>query len=377
MIKINKIKLFLLILILFQVIIGNSQIINGLFDSTLNEPRKQILILNSWGTGLPIPDETKQGIHIAIQDGGASLNDIFFEDLDLVRSSSSEHKLNLVSLLRNKLEHKQIGIIILIGSPAIEFIAKEGKELFPDAALIALITPNINSLNDNPRKIIYLPWHVDPAASIKLAVELFPKTKHVFVITGAKDGVLPFLVEAKKAFIPWKNKLDFEYSNEMTYEEMIQRASSLNDESIILYSTFFTDRLNHSFIPAEVVTEVCKISKVPVFATLEYYIGLGIVGGALLETESFGKQAGSIALDYLNGEIFLTEHITTFDSPIHNIVDWETLNRFQSSKENIPENCIIVGKPPTLWEQYRQLVITVIIIFIILSTFINYTFILE
>ncbi len=370
MIQINKTKLFLLIVILLQSITGYGQNTNIIFDSTspVNEHPKQIVILNSYGIGLPIPDETKQGIYIALKAGGISMNDIFFEDLDLVRSSSREHRFNLVSLLHHKLEHEQIGIVILIGSSAIEFIANEGKDLFPDAALVALITPTVKALDDDTRKIMYLPWRVDPAGSINLALEVFPDTKHVFVITGAKDGILPFLEEAKNALLPWKNKIDFEYSNEMTYEEMIERTSSLTGESIILYSTFFTDKLSRSFVPAEVVSEVCKKSKVPVFATLEYYMGLGIVGGALLETESLGKQAGNIAIDYLDGKIALTEHVTSFYTPIHYILDWQTLQRFQSHIENIPKDCIIVGKPLTLWEQHKVLVIAVLVIFLILST---------
>ena len=217
---------------------------------------------------------------------------------------------------------------------------------------------------------MFLPWRVDPAGSIKLALELFPDLKNVLVITGAKDGVLPFLEEAKKAFIPWGNKLNFEYTNEMTYEDMIQRVSSLTNESIILYSTFFTDKLNRSFIPAEVVTEVCKKSKVPVFATLNYYMGLGIVGGALLETESLGKQAGSIALDYLNGHLELTEHVTSFNTPIHTMLDWNELMRFESSITSIPKDCIIVGKPVTLWEGHKQLVITIASFILFLSALI-------
>ncbi len=357
-------------MILFQAMPGYSQNPNNLLDSNLNGQSKQILILNSYGSGLPIPDEAKKGILIALETGGVSINDIFLEDLDLVRSSSSEHRLNLVSLLRNKLEHKQIGIVILIGPTAIDFLTNEGKELFPDAALVAVLTPDVNSLINDPRKIMFLPFRFDPAGSIKLALKLFPDTKNVLVITGAKDGVMPFLDEAKKAFIPWEKKLKFEYTNELTYEEMIQRVSSLNNESIILYSTFFTDKLNRSFVPAEVVTEVCKKSKVPVFATLDHYMGMGIIGGALLETESLGKQAGSIALDYLNGHIELTEHITSFNTPIHSILDWNELMRFESSITSIPKDCIIVGKPLTLWEQYKQLVIAVIGVILFLSSFI-------
>lgn len=104
--KKNKITLLLLILILFIAVPGYSQKTNKDSSLNLNKQQKQILILNSYGSGLPIPDETKQGIHIALEAGGVSMNDIFFEDLDLVRSSSSEHRLNLVALLRHKLEHK-------------------------------------------------------------------------------------------------------------------------------------------------------------------------------------------------------------------------------------------------------------------------------
>jgi two-component system sensor histidine kinase/response regulator len=367
----NKIQLLILIVILFGALNGFCLNTNSLINSTqINESRKKILILNSWGTGLPIPDETKQGIQIALAEGGMSMNDIFFEDLDLVRASGKEHRLNLVSLLSSKIIPNQVGIVMLLGSSAVDFIANEGKELFPHAALISLITPNVNSLSNDPRKIIHLPWRVDPFGSVNLAKQLFPDTKHVFVITGANDGVLPFLQDAKEAFIPWENTIDFEYSDNMTYEEMIQRSASLKSGSVILYSTFFSDKLNRSFIPFEVVSEVCRKSEVPVFATLEYYMGLGIVGGSLLETEKLGKQAGNIAFDYLIGNLILTEQVTTFDTPVHTMVDWKEISGFQSGKKNIPKDCLIVGKPLSFWEQFKLIVIAVVSVIFILSSLI-------
>lgn len=330
--------------------------------------RQQILVLNSYQIGLPIPDSIDKGILSALRENDFSLSDIFIEHLDFPRVPDSEHRANMAALLRHKFFGKPIGIVVLEGAQAINFAANEGMDLFPNVALLTLITPNINTLVKGQRKLIDIPWKVDPAGTLSAAVSLFPGTRRVFVVTGAHDGVLPFLEEAKKAFIPWTDKLDFEYSNTMTYEEMLRRISTLPTNTIIIYSPFFADTSGRSFVPAEVVVKVCKTATVPVFATLEAYLGKGIVGGSLLKTETIGYQAGKISLDYLNGQIKLVKPVTTFEAVPKMMFDWNELIRWKTDINHLPVGCVVINRPFTLWGQYKVVVIISVFVFLALAS---------
>ncbi len=366
----TKIATFFLLLLLLLSQLNAAQSENS---PKLTEPaqptsadRQKILFLNTYQSGLPIPDSIERGFLAALHEGGVSVNDIFIEHLDLARGPSKEYRNIMADQLRRKLFGKQIGLIIVEGVPALNFLKTEARGLFPEAAVLSLITPGIDSLRDGPYKIIDIPWRVDPAGTLRVALDLFSKTRRVIVVTGARDSILPFLEEAKNAFAPYKT-LDFEYTNEMTYEQMLNRISSLPSDSIIIYSPFFSDTSGRSFVPAEVVVKVCQLATVPVFATLEAYLGRGIVGGALLKTETIGHQAGKIALDYLDGNLQLIQPITTFNTSTPNMLDWQKLEHWKANTSALPKDSIIINRPLTMMGQYKGEVITAAIAFLCLS----------
>ena len=328
--------------------------------------QRQILVLKTYQHGLPIPDSIDRGIIAGLRESGGSISDLFTEHLDLDRLPGSEYRAKVANLLRYKLAGRRIGIIIAEGFPAVDFLAHEGKELFPDAPVLTLTTPSIGELSGGSRKVMDIPWRVDPAKTLRIALDLFPNTRLVFVVTGSRDSVLPFLDEDNKAFAPWKGKLDFEYANKMAYDEMMRRISSLPADSIIIYSPYFADVTGRAFVPAEVVARISKSSPVPVFATLEPYLGRGIVGGALLKTEDIGRQVIKITLDYFTGKLKLVKPVTTFNSPIKTMFDWRELTRWNVDTKRIPENSIFISRPHSMWSQYKNIVITAAIIFMVM-----------
>ena len=233
--------LYAVILIVLPAMAGQSQDARGLPEPipSPSVERLQILVLKSFQYGQPVPDSIDRGLLAAVKEGGSSIADIFIEHLDLARTRSSEHRTILASLLRHKLTGKRIDIVIVEGAQAADFLMREGKDLFPNTVFLTLIMPGISPLSAGSRKVIDIPWRVDPAGTLRAALDLFPKTRRVVVVTGARDMVLPFLDETKKAFAPWHGKLDFEYTNEMTYAEMLLRVSSLPPDAIVIYSPFF------------------------------------------------------------------------------------------------------------------------------------------
>ena len=360
---------WVILLLLAQVCIGHGKDVAkpSELSQSVQPEQQQILFLNTYPIGLPIPDSIDRGVLSAIREGGGSISDIFVEHLDFSRKPGVQYRLMVADLLRRKLAGKHIGVIIAEGTPALNFLATEAKDLFPDAALLTLITPDIGSALDRSSRVIDIPWQVDPAGTLRLAIDLFPKTERVVVVTGANDKILPFLEQAKEAFLPWRNSLDFEYTNEMTYEEMMHRVSSLPQYTIVLYSPYFSDTTGRSFVPDEVVRKISQSANAPVFATLESYLGYGIIGGALLRTEAIGQQAGRIALDYLHGHLELDKPVTTFNTPMFKMFDWNELSRWKANTRALPKDGIILNRQLTLYGQYKGTFIAVGVAFLGLS----------
>ena len=318
----------------------------------------KILVLDSYQRGLPIPEGINKGILAALSSGGFSVGDLFMEHLDLARIADGGHRADLANLLRHKLSNRRIGIVIPIGAPAVDFMAREGKGLFPDAAVVAVLSPNIQALGDAyGGRVVNVPWHVDPAGTLRVALALFPETRRVFVVTGGNDGILPFLDQARKAFAPWRGALEIEYSNAMSYDQMLRRIAALPPDAIVLYSPYFTDATGRTFIPVEVAATVCRTARVPVFATLEQFLGSGVLGGVLLKTENMGRLAGKSALDLLAGRMKLDRPVTTLETVPTAEFDWQALMRWRADPSRLPKGSTFVNRPATLWGQYKAVVV--------------------
>lgn len=358
---------FLFLLFLSLPITGECQARNLPGGGEAPAEQYQILVLDAYPRGLPIPESINRGILAALREKGFSVGDVFIEHLDFARTPTSEHRSNIVKLLRHKLAEKHITMVISIGAPATDFMAREGKKLFPAAAVLSIISPNHQILSRSYARAINIPWRVDPAGTLRVALGLYPKTQRVFVVTGANDNILPFLDFAKKEFSAWQGTLEFEYSNEMTYGQMLRRIAALPKETIVIYSPFFTDTTGRTFVPAEVVAKVCEVANAPVFATLEEYLGLGIIGGSLLRTEDVGRRAGTAAFNYLHGHLRLVAPVTTLEATPLIEFDWRTLTHWKADKSKLPQESIFINRPLTLWGQYKTQVITAAAAFLLLT----------
>jgi PAS domain S-box-containing protein len=349
---------------------GQAHVAGSTKQSGISEPR-QILVLDSFQFGLPIPDGVNKGLLTALQAGGVALKDIFFEHLDFSREYGPGYRADLAVQLRHRFVGKHIGVVITEGLPAIDFLTVECRDLFPGAAVLSTLSPTIGDLAVGPRKVMNIRWRVRTADTLRAALALFPATRRVFVVTGAHDDILPFLDDARKSFAPWKDRLDFEFANESTYEEMLERISHLPPASIVIYSSYFSDTTGRAFAPIEVVDIVARTADAPVFALLGDFLGHGIVGGVLLKTETIGEQAGRLAIDYLAGRLELAAPVTDFDTPTQAMVDWVELARWKGNLAMLPAGSVVVNRPLTLWGQYKVAVVAAAIAFLSLAAFVG------
>jgi hypothetical protein len=243
-----------------------------------NSKSVQILVLDSYQYGLPVPDGIDKGIISTFRKSKISIADVFVEKLDFSRIKDDEHRANTARLLRHKLAGRPIDIVFIVGFPAVDFMAGEGRTFIPASALlITVATPDITPLSNGLHKVINLPWDIDTLGTFRSALGLFPKTKQVVVVTGAHDTEMPFLDAAKKTLAPWKDSIDIKYTDAMSYPEMLDHVTANPPGTVIIYSPYFNDSTGRSFVPAEVAHTISKKANAPVFTLLDIYMGFGFV----------------------------------------------------------------------------------------------------
>ena len=170
--------------------------------------------------------------------------------------------------------------------------------------------------------------------------------------------------EAKRAFEPWRDKLEFQYTSDRSVEEILQLVASLPPRSIVIYCNVFSDKTGRTFIPREVGKMVAKAANSPVFCLWDTLIGSGVIGGSLLSFEAEGAYAANMVLDILNGKIVLTKPVTTLTTSKTFMFDCQQLKRWGVNESILPEGSVLVNRVPTLWEQHKGLVIGGVAVFL-------------
>ena len=312
-----------------------------------------VLILNGYHHGIPVPDSIVSGIIRTLVSGGLKYDEVSVEDLDLVRHPTPAYRSELAQHVRRKYADRHFRLVVVIGPAAMEFVKKEARGLFAQSTLLTLITPGLGAAEATDQQVINVKWRVDPAGIVRGALQLLPQTKGVLVVAGSNDDALPFLDLAKKELEPWQESLQIEYTNTMTYEDMLHKVATVPKNHIVLYSSYFADATGKSFAPIDVVDQVTKVSPVPVFSTLETYLEHGIVGGSLVGTQSLGELAGLAALDFLNSKQERHVGLTVIDAPARPMFDRTQLDRWGMDAALVPTGSVVINQKFSLWEQYK------------------------
>ncbi len=328
--------------------------------------KRSFVILHSQHVGFPVSDGIGQGILAAAREAGYSVAELTAEYLDLVRYPEPAHREALTHLLRQRLQGKRVDIVFAEGAPALDYFMREGAELFPDAVVMTNVPRVENVALLGKRKLIHYPWRADSAGTINYALASFPNARRVIVVVGGSADDVPHTTQARADLAPFADRLAIEYTDSLSYDEMMARVAQAGNDTIIYFQIYFGDAKGRVTVPIEVAKKVVAVAKAPVFVTAEAFVRFGVIGGAMLRTEDFGKRAGAIALDYLRGNRVLSEQVTTIMPIYLPMFHWPQIQKWHIDPARLPADSIFVDRPPTLWEQYRWQVVAVAVAFVLL-----------
>ena len=332
-------------------------------------PKDGILVLSSVQYGLPIGDAVTSGLVSTLKSRGISSDDIYVEHLDLNRNRSPEYERQIVTLLRNKLATVRIRMIVVSAQQALNFLVRNDDALFPGVPVVSVVVQQPEVIwPGEPRHVLNIFSSKDVAGTLQQALAVFPRTQRLVVVVGAVDNIDPSLDAARAAIHELAPHMEVEFTSNLTYEEMLDRISSLSAHTTVLLGAYFNDKTGKAFIPAEVAREVGRKANAPVFGLYDIYIGQGLVGGSVVTIADLGRRAGEVIADYLKGQLDLNSPVMNFEAPHKLLFDWARIEHFGGVAAALPENTVFLNRPLTLWEQNKVAVIVVAVAFVVLTT---------
>jgi hypothetical protein len=135
-------------------------------------------------------------------------------------------------------------------------------------------------------------------ADAQIALRLQPDTRTVFVVSASGyDRYLQAI--ARRDFALFERRVSITYLTGLPMSDLLPRLSRLPPNSVVQYLTLFADGAGRAFIPHEALSQVAGTANVPVYVSLDQYVGRGVVGGHVYSVDKHGRHAAEIGVRIL------------------------------------------------------------------------------
>lgn len=278
--------------------------------------------------------------------------EIYREVMDLSRFESESYKTLLRDFLQAKYATKKIDVAVAVLPTAFDFLSAYGDVIFPGTPIVfcGLDRAQLSTRRLLPNMAGVLIKR-EFAPTLDLAFRLHPGTNRVVVVSGTSEFDAKLQAQAQSEFRLYEDRVQFTYLSDLPLDQLLKRLSQLPDGNVALFTTLFQDGVGQPFVTHDVVEQVSKASRVPVYGFLDQYLGRGIVGGSLYSTTALGIETGKIVSRVLTGTLRSQE----ISEPANNkvIFDWRQILRWGLNEQDLPHDAEIRFREPTVWQSYR------------------------
>ncbi|MCB1090423.1 MAG: PAS domain-containing protein, partial [Verrucomicrobiae bacterium] len=183
-----------------------------------------------------------------------------------------------------------------------------------------------------------------------------PGLKHLYYVTGVTP-MERFWEEAILA--TWeraREELDCQSLSALPLAEMVETVRSLPADSAIFFGILDRDAAGVPHEGDSALASLHRVANVPIYGFATEQLGLGIVGGRLVEMGRAGELAAGAAVTLLRGtpaEDIVVESVR----PGVPEYDGRELRRWKIPESQLPEGSEVRFREPSLWESHRRAVL--------------------
>lgn len=331
---------------------------------------RNILILNSYHKGLSWTDGETEGILSQLKDAGLDCC-TSVEYMDWKRYPTEENLKHIYESLKFKYANQDIDIIITTDDSALDFALKNRAELFSDAPIVfcGVNEEGIREITKGYSRFTGVTEIIDPVNTVKAALEINPELKEILIIFDNSESGLSTGSTTIQTIKRLNPEIKIRTLNEKSLEDMLVEVGRAPADSAILITTYYSDQYGTASGFENLVREVSKVSKAPIYHLYDFGLGNGAVGGCVLSGKAEGENAGRLAVRILKGESVSDIPVKTLQN-IRYIFDYKQLVKFNIPMYKIPKGSEIINLPNTFFREHRTIVITALIIFTLLILFI-------
>jgi len=171
------------------------------------------------------------------------------------------------------------------------------------------------------------------------------------IVSGAATADRLYLDGVKRQLAGRANDLEISYLQGLPLEQVRERLARLSPDTIVFYLSIQRDGAGRTFSPAEALRLIAPASRAPIYGAADPFVGLGIVGGRVINFETQGMHAADIAVRLLRGDP--AWRVPPMAVANAYVFDWGQLRRWGLREADLPPGSTVVNRPQPFWELYR------------------------
>jgi signal transduction histidine kinase len=336
----------------FRVFLSTVVLLFVMTGAAFSEPRR-VLLLHSFGRDFAPWNEYARAIREELGRQSKELTDIFEVSLASARFADDDDG-PFVDYLRALFGKRRLDLVITIGAPAVNFFQRYRRQLFPSVPAVYTGLEQrrvpLDALTANDAVVSV---SIDLAGAVGSMLQVIPEVTSVAVVIGDSPVEKYWLGQMREAVQPFEDRVAFTWFNELSFEEMLQRAAALPPRSAIFFVLLSVDASGVAHEEGKAMARLHAVANAPVFTHSDAFFGEGIVGGPLSIIADVGRQAASVAVRILGGEApggIRTPPIE-FGTPKY---DWRELQRWNISESRLSLGSEVNFRVPGMWDEYRS-----------------------
>src|SRR4051812_644889 len=318
---------------------------------------KRVLIVNSFGSAAPpftIPSTSFESELVAKMGENITLDEV---SLDMARFDEREMQEAMVDYLAKRQAKWRPDLVVPIGSPALAFVASHYDRLFPGTSILG-VAANQRFLphGEWERNAVYVGHELNVSGFIEDMLQVAPGTKNIEVVVGATPLERLWQEAFQKAAEPLAGRIKFTYYNDVSFNHMLKRVSTLPPNSYIFFLLLLRDVDGVTLKSDDALRRLHQVSNAPMNGIFDHQLGTGIVGGRLLDGDRLGKEAAAVAIRILGGESPSSISPILLGRPPPRY-DWRELQRWKIDEKLLPVGSTVLYRTPGLWQEHRLLIV--------------------
>lgn len=339
-------------------------------DNSFALEKKKVLIMHSYHESFKWTDEINKGIKSTIQNGSSNI-DFYIEYMDTKRYVDDKHYENLFLTYQHKYLNKEFDVIIASDNNAFNFLKKYSHILFKNSPKIVC---GINHLKkediEHLKNFKGINEDVDIKRNFDLILKLHPKTENIYFITDTTTTGKEIKKEVQKITFQYPNKkVKFFVTDDVSLEELKFIVGNLPQNSAILFSIFFRDKLGAFFEYYEVPKIISKNTNAPLYSLWDFSLNNDVIGGFLTSGYFQGKEAGYMAKKVLDGKNF-NDIQNMYRSPNQYMFDYKKIKKFEINEKLLPKSSFLINKEESFLRKHLKEILFLMILFFSLVMFI-------